>query len=430
MKRIIPIAILLIAVVSIFVWYYQSNKSNQQTVSNDVLSEVVEESILLYPESGEVLFKYTPNDEFMKATNSPTVIANQSIVRTNIGKASVLLPDNSSISLSDNTEITVNYTKESISVYQTLGETYHRVEALVSGKTYQVQTAGTLAAVRGTKFAVKYDNKNKKTKIAVTENKVEVSTISKTEGTTVPPSEESMMLEEGKTVSVVEVVKIAPQRFSSMKVMDTVNDAEMRVFVSEQKNVDIKLEKIKKETPNRNEMRKEMKRVIFKDRGEVKSDKEEASVNEPPVVNKTVEIKPTTVIKPSVEETTIVEREVIPTPTPTPPTITDTTSNNTVSTIVTEPSVVTKVGEEEFFNAFEPLFIKHFYVDDIDTPCTTKVTPEESVRIVTSYAQSKGYPFTKTTLLSFAQAIDAYCARKDPDTKVKLQSRFNVEYPF
>lgn len=88
------------------------------------------------------------------------------------------------------------------------------------------------------------------------------------------------------------------------------------------------------------------------------------------------------------------------------------------------------MDEEKFFTQFEPLFIKYFYIDDIDTACLVRVSPNERVKIVTDFAVSRGYPFTKVTLPSFAQAINEYCVNKDASVKIKLQARFDDEYPF
>ncbi len=406
MKRIIPIAILLVALVSAFVWYHSTTvkvNNGNETVSESKELKASEQSILLYPESGEVLFKVNPNDEFEKATTSPTVIPNQSIVHTNKGKASVLLPDNSSISLDNNTEITVNYTPQAISIYQNLGTTYHRVEALITGKTYQVQTAGTLAAVRGTKFAVKYDTKTKKTKIAVTEHKVEVSSIPKTVGTTTIPAQ-TVFVEEGKTVSVE--IKEGPQqgRPAPLAVIDTNKDPEMKAYVEMEKKVDVEFDAIKKEHSDKEDFRKEMKRVIFDDIEDEGLDTKEEQEQETKVEQRDSEEN---------------EREVENTTKPTQETV---QNNGNIP--------ITKMNEEEFFNAFEPLFIKYFYLDEVDSLCALKVVPDERVRIVSSFAQSKGYPFMKPTLQPFAVALDDYCKIKDKGMKERLQARFDDEYPF
>ncbi len=416
MKRIIPIAILLVALISAFVWYHNSSNTPKSESIAEIPAQV-EQTILLYPLSGEVSFKVTPDAEFQNVTVSPTVIPNQAIVHTGIGKASVLLPDNSTISLENNTEITVNYSEKDISIYQSFGTTYHRVQKLITGSSYQVQTAGTLAAVRGTKFAVKYDLKTKKTKIAVTESKVQVSNIPKLVNG-VKQKEESVLVEEGKTISVAmleggsgtgETPATSPSKQKTLEVIDTINDKEMKIFVEEQKKTDAELENIKKEFQDNDKVkiRNEIKRKLFDDTKENVLPKE--------VEKKTEEIIKTETRK--VEDAPVVNKSVTP-------------SSEIEKPLIDETNVITKIGEEEFFTAFEPLFIKYFYIDDADTLCDLKVTPDARVQVVTTFAKSKGYPFTSASLLSFAQEIDKYCIRKDESVKVKLQSRFDDEYPF
>lgn len=415
MKKITLIVGLLIVLSSSLFLYYKFNNSDQVPESKTGAYLKSEQLILLYPLSGEVSFKAAPNDVFQKATASPTIIPNQAIVHTNIGKASVLLPDNSSISLENNTEITVNFSEKNTTIYQNMGATYHRVEKLLSGATYQVQTAGTLAAVRGTRFAVKYDVKSKKTKVAVTENKVEVATIPKASGTTTPPAVESVLVEAGKTVSVETFAVITKEKPSAMQIVDTNKDTEMRVYVEEQKKVDIQIDILKKESTGKEEFRKEIKRTLF-------NDKEEDSLKDANEINSETKEEPASddVSNKKVEEVPVVKIEKVVKP-----------EEAIKPEVVETPVVIQKVSEEEFFTAFEPLFLKYFYIEDSDDViCTVKVSPEDRVRIVKSLAESKGYPFTKETLLSFAQEIDKYCLTKDKDLKIKLQSRFEAEYPF
>jgi hypothetical protein len=386
-------------------WYLKSN--NTESVVYNIETE---QAILLYVESGDVSYKRPGSAEFRQATTSPIEIANQTVVKTGVGRASVLLPDNSNIALDQNTEITINYTKSKTSIYQTLGTTYHRVETLLTGGTYQVQTPGTLAAVRGTKFAVKYDAKTKKSKVAVTEHKVEVSTIpvgSQVTGTTTPPIE-TMTLEEGSTVTVDVVLKVPTKGESAFKRIETSKDPEMKVWIDANAKSDIDLERIKSDIQIRNnttEIRREIKRVLFDD--EVSNNNQDTEIKtETQESTETLRTETTTTVKPSTTVTT-------------PPTTTSTTI-----------PVIKKIDEEQFFNTFNDMFIKYFYLDDVDTACEARIVPAERVRLVTTYATQSGYPFSSNTLLSFAQAIDAYCSQKDASVKIKLQGRFDEEFPF
>lgn len=418
----------LLLVAGVIFFAYNRNDSPYEAAVTQVENVKEEQVILLYPESGEVSFKAKSTDEFIVATASPTIIPNNAIVHTGIGKASVLLPDNSSFSLDDNTEIIVTYNDNKTSMYQNFGTTYHRVEKLITGGSYQVQTAGTLAAVRGTKFAVSYDKKKKKTKVAVTESKVEVSASVKATSTgTLPEQKEMLTIVAGKTVSVdVEaLVKNKEGKLVVMQELEIAADTEMRTFVDTQKKMDYALDGIKKDATEkkmdekelRKELRKEMKRVLFNDDGNETEKKNE-------VVNPEVKNN---------DDTPIETKKIVPkeeTLVPKPVAEVKPKIEVVVKPEVEDETPVVQIDEEKFFTVFEPLFIKHFYIDDTDAICSIKLSPLERVRVVQSFAKSKGYPFTKDTLVSFASAIDEYCMNKDRTLKAKLQARFDDEYPF
>lgn len=456
MKRSTQIIVLLLIVLgSALFWYYQSNIKNTKkpiTEKTKTILTEVEQPILLYVESGEVSFKFNSNEAFQKATTSSTVIPNKTIVHTYNGKASVLLPDNSSISLDKNTEITVNYSKTDTSILQSLGTTYHRVEKLLSGSSYKVQTPGTLAAVRGTKFAVKYDSKKKKTKLSVTEHKVEVSSAPEILGeidVKIEKLSESIMVDEGKTVQVENIVKVNGMTEQEIDLVDTSSDTEMKVWVEEQKVEDIQIEAIKekifeerekrlKDSSNPEEdtinadiidrmnLRKEIRKEIFKDEkaDEIYDNKESEKDLNVDLSKEEVSIKEPLADTTNTENTEIKNSE----PLPEKP-ISDTVVQVKPIIAVSE-TLINKMNEEEFFSNFEPIFIKYFYLDKTDSACAVRVTPEERVRIVSSYASNNGYPFKSDTLLPFAKDIDLYCLQKDPQVKIKLQTRFDDEFPF
>jgi hypothetical protein len=398
------------------------------SVQKELLLNKEEKVILLYKENGDVSFKIPNANNFEKLATPSTVIPNLTIVHTDTGNASVLLPDNSLISLDKNTEITINYTESKTSIYQSFGKTYHRVEKLLSGDTYQVQTPGTLAAVRGTKFAVNYNEKTKKTKVAVTENSVQVSSIPKTVGTTTPPAGETVVIEEGKTVSVVTVEKITVEMPSVMNIVDTKNDVEMNAYVEEEKKVDIKLEEIKKTSTDTEEFRKEMKRELFNDVSEDEFVRpEEENVPETQTEDKTdtqTDKQDDANVK---EETKLEEKPDTKIETPVKEDIKKTPETQETTT------AIRKMTEEEYFDLFNDMFIKYFYIDEGDSTCLLKVPPEERVRLVTSFAKNNGYPFTSgsgDTLFAFAKDINGYCMQKDSQVKIKLQTRFDDEFPY
>ncbi len=133
------------------------------------------QDIIVFVESGNVFTKENSEGTYTPLTEKKVLVANGSYVKTEKGLAHVVFPNNAVTSLGENAEMRVLYSDTGISITQLLGDTYHRIQTLASGKSYEVRTPGTLAAVRGTKFAVSYNAKAKKAKVAVTENTVLVS---------------------------------------------------------------------------------------------------------------------------------------------------------------------------------------------------------------------------------------------------------------
>jgi hypothetical protein len=443
---------LAVLVIAIGVGFLVMNKKSSDTFVASP-SEVKKEgySILLYPKSGDVLYKESGGDTFLKATENPTEINNNTVVKTGTGTAIVLLPDNSSISLDENTEITITYSPEHTSILQTLGSTYHRVEALAKGSSYEVKTPGTLAAVRGTKFGVKYDKTKKKTKVSVTEHTVEVKKEVESQATST--KEEMVQVTEGKTISVEERKDLKGNPVVAMITTETIKDTEMKQFVDKERIDDRKIDEMKRmieeeqkkdtevqklEERTQKELfkdmfRKEMKKEIFKDLDNEKEDKnineivKKPRVQEEPKVETKEEGTPREETKPVVTETTKSTTKTTKTTTDT--TKTTTTTTNTTNTSTSGGTVV-KMDEEKFYSTFEPLFIKHFYLDDVDTPCATGAKASDRMKAVLDYAKNNGYPFTSGTLGDFAQQIDTYCSTKDKALKTRLQTRFDDEYPF
>lgn len=133
------------------------------------------QDIFVFVESGNVFTKERSEGTYVLLSEKKVLVTNGSYVKTEKGLAHVVFPNNAVTSLGENTEMQIQYNDAGISITQLLGDTYHRIQKLASGKTYEVRTPGTLAAVRGTKFAVSYNANAKKVKVAVTENAVLVS---------------------------------------------------------------------------------------------------------------------------------------------------------------------------------------------------------------------------------------------------------------
>lgn len=78
-----------------------------------------------------------------------------SFVKTESGKAQVVMSDNSVISIDENTELAIKSTASKVDILQIIGATWHRVQKVVAGGSYTVQTPTAIASVRGTQFGVK-----------------------------------------------------------------------------------------------------------------------------------------------------------------------------------------------------------------------------------------------------------------------------------
>ena len=453
MVKQLSIALFLgIVVLSAVLFYYffkgapsLSNSTTSTSSSSKKEDMANKENILLYVTNGIVSYKSTENTLPTLATTSPVVIPNNTMVITASGTAVVLLPDNSSITLDPNTEITVNYSKEKTSIYQTLGRTYHRVEALVTGAHYQVQTPGTLAAVRGTKFSVFYDKAKKETKVSVTEHKVEVSTTPRPtnqDSTSTNDKPETFFVEEGKTAKVRDHNDDKKKTVSLVTVVDTEKDTDtvLKKRIREELVIDKHLEEEKKtDSPkikvDTEIIRERIKRDVIKLKdGDGDSYLKEANgrdAKETLEIKTGVNVEGRTEVKTDVktDDRTAIKKEAVEV-------AKDATDQITKTEAVTKNIEVrgerggVKLSEEAFFTKFEPLFIGYFYLDDDDAPCRKDVKAEERVRVVTAFAKENGYPFTKDSLLSFGQEIDSYCSSKDKGVKVKLQARFDDEYPF
>lgn len=435
-KTLLVVILLTVLVLGGGIFFIKSNKNKVTKIDTPK-----KETILLYPEQGEVLYK-TPSDQnFVKATTTPTEIPNLTVVHTGNGKATVLFSDNSNISLDKNTEITINVENGKFDIFQSIGTTYHRVEKLITGGSYEVKTPGTLAAVRGTKFAVTYDSNTKNTEVMVTEHQVEVMEAEENKDTQASSTQsqgkkerKSMIVKENQML-VVSEVKIASSSQTAetekkMELKDLKKDLKMKKWVEENMNREESVNKVKLDVGDRKEeVREAVKDMIIKnvDVKVFKLIKEEVKKESEGSENKSgsnTEVKSDT-------SSELNKTNISNTNTTTNNTTNTTTVTTTVRTIATTtPKVV--LSDEEFYTKFEDLFIKYFYVEDGDEICKLTITPEAKVLAVNKLASDNGKAFSKSTLLSFGEAIARYCASstRDEKTRIDLQSRFDGEYPF
>ncbi len=383
-------------------WYFYHKKEG-------ALPETTSPQIMLYRESGDVSFKAQTENDFTLLTAPSIPITSMTLVKTGEGKASVLLPDNSLITLDANTQIVVTYTPTKTSIYQLFGRTYHRVEKVLSGGTYEVETSGTLATVRGTKFAVINEKGSATTTVAVTEHSVAVSPLIRDQtGSTTPAT--PVLVEEGKqarvsATSVPEVTNVE----ESLSKEDT-------AWITEERTRDDIFDEVKRTSPTKEEMRQEVEKKVLQDQDPKKEEPSPVETKESDTV---------------VKDTTPVEDKSVKKEPETTKIVVPTKKDIKVTQEETKKVVdLVKIDEETFFTAFSDMFITYFYLDETDSACRVAKNAKERTAEVTSYAEKSGYPFTSTTLLSFGEAIDDYCKNPDKRIKTSLQGRFDVEFPF
>lgn len=160
--------IVFVVAASLVLGYLLLNSNGGAVTSTD------DSAVLIY-EGGTVSYKLSESDIYAELTEDEISLPSGSYVKTDEAAfASIFLPDNSLISLSENTEIQINYSPEAVDLKQLVGETWNRVQTLSNGGTFQIESPNTIAAVRGTIFDVIVEGENSTT-VHVDESIVEVS---------------------------------------------------------------------------------------------------------------------------------------------------------------------------------------------------------------------------------------------------------------
>ncbi|OGM05529.1 hypothetical protein A2125_00820 [Candidatus Woesebacteria bacterium GWB1_43_5] len=158
MKKILLVVVALVLVAVIVGGYLLVKKSAQA-------------SITIFKETGEVMHKPDGGD-YATISSDELNIPNRSFVKTGgDGLAHVILPDNSMISLSTNTEMQINY-NEKTNIIQSLGNAWFRVQKLAGKGEFTVKTPTSVATVRGTIFGVEMEDGGEV--VYVTEDSVEI----------------------------------------------------------------------------------------------------------------------------------------------------------------------------------------------------------------------------------------------------------------
>jgi Txe/YoeB family toxin of Txe-Axe toxin-antitoxin module len=140
MKKILfPMLILIGGILTIIALYVVANRKGEE--------------ILVIREQGAVYVKKISEQDYTEVTSDETSIESGTYVKTGSGKGHVLFPNNSLLTLDQDTEIQVTYSSTGIDIVQFIGKTWNRVRNIGSG-AYKVNTPTALATVRGTILGV------------------------------------------------------------------------------------------------------------------------------------------------------------------------------------------------------------------------------------------------------------------------------------
>lgn len=190
MKKTIALIAVFVAIFITGIVFFVSAKSSDP------------KDISLIKEEGKVYLKDSENATYQEVTFPEQTIKSGSFIKTDANSyARVFLPDNSLISIDQSSEIEVTFQDNKASIQQLIGKTWHRVQTVTNGGEYKVQTANTIAAVRGTVFSVGFDTDGT-SHVTVEESKVNVKSIN-SDGTI----EEEINLQPGDRTDIPKNVK-------------------------------------------------------------------------------------------------------------------------------------------------------------------------------------------------------------------------------
>ena len=405
-------------------------------------------TIMLYKESGFVTWRKANDTEYIRVDKDELALPNNVYVKTVEGRGYVVLPDNSSIALATNTEILINYEPTRISIEQLLGTTYHRVEALVTGSTYEVRTAGTLASVRGTKFSVTYDSKKKKTRVAVTSHKVDVVPIDTMHAVTTSTPQ---IIEEGKMATLIDKPEVSTGVGTSeqpilrnvvVQAMDTA--PEEKKWIEENKKIDTLLDKQKDGDDKRKtikDLMQELKQQIPTPEVTKPTTPPQDRIKVIEKVIKKIEIEQntpvtkeeTTVTQPK-ETTTTVPKEVTTPTTQTGETVTTQTTTSPKLKTFSMTTDVLSPEDQKFIDTFYGAYEKYLSVDANGTVCRTDINETDAsiVANLEKIANDAGYVMpNKTEITALAKLVVSACKDGSFTTKIQLlQTQFDTSYPF
>lgn len=403
------------------------------------------EYAVIYVEEGSIFVKGSSVDAYKLIATEQEQVLSGTFVKTDTGYGYVLLPDNSILSIDPRTELQLVFKANSTSIIQILGTTYHRVQSLTKGASYEVITPTTVASVRGTKFGVTYATSTKVTKVAVSESIVAVKQLS----AGVNPQD---TIEKSITQGEVATIYTTDTSFASttINVSAISDDAEVKFWIEEKTKLDSffegktrrdecqeMLEKVistfqnERSTSQNNptEIKREdvVERVINKleEQSSVKSNSKEVQQNN---INRTP-AKPEQKPEEATEVKSVSKQTEIQVTTPTQP-----VPSKILRTIdFREENITAK--DVAYLEAFYELYESLFLIDQRDMICenTNRYTAKSIYAQLELFATERGYELpNKGKLIQLAENISNYClvAKGDPELRTKIKAEFDGAYPY
>lgn len=403
---------------------------------------------VIYVEQGTVSTRAAGSDHYELITTNQKEVVSGTFIKTDLGYGYVLLPDNSIVTVDAYTELQLIFQTHSTSIIQILGTTYHRVQALTKGATYEVITPTTVASVRGTKFGVTYATSTKVTKVAVSESVVAVKRLSS--GTTTKD-----VLE--KTITEGQLATVSDDRTQStsttISITSTKSDTEINAWIE----ANIKLDTFFEGTIERSERQEVLEKVISAfqtERSDVKNNttttKREEVINrvidrledQAPTKNDTPINSTETSPKEPAQTTQPQETKPVepkqdprtPTSSETNPATPSSSQPKTLRTIDFREEAIT-AKDTAYLDAFYSLYESLLLVDERNTVCEKvgRTTAQGIYTQLETFASERGYELPKkSNLLRLAESVTSYCltGKGDALLRAKVEAEFDSAYPY
>lgn len=151
MKKVIFLLILLIVAIVVLIGKGIAD-SKVKPSELPTAEKRTENSFTVLVDEGDVF--YGDGKKFTRINDQQIELHNGTFIKTDLGKAQIILADNSVITIDQFTSIQITTETKKTTISQLYGKTWHRVRELIELGEYRVETDNTVAAVRGTVFGV------------------------------------------------------------------------------------------------------------------------------------------------------------------------------------------------------------------------------------------------------------------------------------